>query len=305
MVAVGAGIAGLLAVAGVQANANGKLRKARDAIAAALAETETARGQTQSALEKSEESRQQAEAVSDFLVRAFRSPDPSQDGRSVKVVDVLDKASTRLEKDFAGSPTTRAALFDALGLTYGGLGLVKQAVGLHTKARAVCEAALGADHPETLKACNNLALAYNDAGRTAEAISLLEATLKRREAKFGPDDLRTLKYRNNLGMSYSNAGRLSEAIALHETTLKRMEAKLGRDEDETISTLGNLAIAYWRRATSRCPAAFPIGCRAERGQTGPGSPRNAPGPKQPGRSLPGSRPALRSNRDSSGDAQIA
>ena len=39
------------------------------------------------------------------------------------------------------------------------------------------ERVLGADHPDTLNARNNLAIAYRDAGRTAEAITLDEQTL--------------------------------------------------------------------------------------------------------------------------------
>ena len=74
-----------------------------------------AQASTQAALEQSEESRKQADAVSRFLVEAFRSPDPSEDGREMKVVDVLDRAVTRLDQEFAGSQVTRGALFQTLG----------------------------------------------------------------------------------------------------------------------------------------------------------------------------------------------
>ncbi len=73
---------------------------------------------TTEALAQSEESRKQAEAVTRFLVKAFRSPDPSQDGREMKVVNVLDRASERLAKEAAGSQATRGALLEALGQTY-------------------------------------------------------------------------------------------------------------------------------------------------------------------------------------------
>ena len=82
---------------------------------------------------ESEESRQQAEAVSTFLVQAFRSPDPSQDGRQVKVADVLDRASDRLDQEFAGSQATKGGLLDALGRTYEGMGLYDRAVTILTQ----------------------------------------------------------------------------------------------------------------------------------------------------------------------------
>src|SRR5205814_1802239 len=85
VVALVAGVVGLGAVAGVQARANGQLWNANAATRRALAEAKTAQIETQAALAQSEESRKQAEAVSTFLVEAFRSPDPTQDGRQVKL----------------------------------------------------------------------------------------------------------------------------------------------------------------------------------------------------------------------------
>ena len=137
-------------VATMQARANDRLRRANDETTAALAATREAQAQTQAALRQSEESRQQAQAVSTFLVEAFRSPDPTQDGRQVKVADVLDRASARLDTEFAGSQATKGTLLDTLGMTYRGLGLYDRAVSLHSKAGAVLEARLGPDHPDTL-----------------------------------------------------------------------------------------------------------------------------------------------------------
>jgi len=245
VVALVAGVVGLGAMAAVQARANGLLRDANAATRRALAETEAAQARTQAALEQSEQSRQQAEAVSTFLVEAFRSPDPKQSGRQVKVADLLDRASARLEKEFAGSPAVQGRLLDTLGTTYWGLSLYDRAMSLHARAGAVLEAALGGDHPETLKTRNNLAIAYRSVGRTPEAIALHEATLKRQEAKFGPDNPSTLKSRNNLALAYQSAGRLSEAIALYQSTLTSMERTLGPDHHNTLAAGRNLAIAYW------------------------------------------------------------
>ena len=244
-VALVAGVVGLGAVAGIQARANSALRKANEATNQALAETTKAQAETRAALAQSEESRQQAEGVSEFLVEAFRSPDPAQTGREVKVADVLDRASAKLDKGFAGSQATKGALLDALGRTYRGLGLYDRAVSLHTKARAVRETALGPDHPDTLASRHNLATAYQEAGRMSEAIALHEGTLKLRESKLGPDHDHTLKSRNNLANAYWSAGRNEDAIALHEGTLKLRESKLGPDHPDTLNSRHNLALTYW------------------------------------------------------------
>jgi tetratricopeptide (TPR) repeat protein len=190
--------------------------------------------------------RDRAEAVSTFLVEIFRSPDPRQDGRQVKVADVLDRAGAKLEQEFAGSAATKGALLDALGQSYAGLGLSDRAVSLHAQARAVREAALGPVHPDTLASRHNLAVAYLKAGRLADAITLLETTLKLREAALGPVHPDTLKGRNDLAAAYGSAGRLADAITLQEATLKLSEAKLGPDHLDTLRSRHNLASVYGR-----------------------------------------------------------
>jgi tetratricopeptide (TPR) repeat protein len=232
-----AAVIGLAAVAAIQARARSETDKA---LARALAEEE-AKGV---ALAQSEELRKQAEAVSTFLVEAFRSPDPSLDGRQVKVADVLDRAGERLDRGFAGSRATRGALLAALGLTYHGLGLYDRAAGLLTKARDVREAALGPDHPDTLTSRKDLAITSLFAGRPAEAIELLEGTLRLQEARLGPDHPDAVESRSALANAYLAAGRTAEAIALHEGTLRLREARLGPDHPDTLQSRNNLAMAY-------------------------------------------------------------
>jgi tetratricopeptide (TPR) repeat protein len=244
IVALVAGVMGLAVVTGVQARANGALKTANDATSRALEDTRRAQAQTQAALAQSEESLRQAEAVSTFLVDAFRSPDPRQKGRDVRVIDVLDKARANLEQTFAGSQATKGALLDALGQTYKGLGLYDTAATVHSRALAVREATLGIDHPDTLTSRSNLAAACRDAGRTSEAIALDETTLRLRTTTLGPDHVDTLKTRNNLALKYVDAGRLKEAIGLYEPTLELYEAKLGRDHPLTFMCRHNLANAY-------------------------------------------------------------
>jgi hypothetical protein len=113
-----AGVVGLSAVAAVQAQSNLRLREANAATGRALDEVRAAKKETEEALARSEESRRQAQAVSKFLVQSFRSPDPSQDGRQIKVVELLDRAAGNLDVQFAGDPTTKAELLNSLGRTY-------------------------------------------------------------------------------------------------------------------------------------------------------------------------------------------
>ena len=180
----------------------------------------SAEGLAKSRLAESEQSRDQAKAVSQFMVEAFGKPDPGEDGRDLKVVDLLDAAAARLDGQSAGSPAIRGALLNALGETYGSLGIADQAVKVSTRAFDTLKASLGPDHPETLLSRNTLANAYRSAGRTADAVALAEETLRLRTARLGPDHPDTLRSRSTLAIAYWEARRAAESIALHEGTLE-------------------------------------------------------------------------------------
>ncbi|MGP0068029.1 MAG: tetratricopeptide repeat protein [Isosphaeraceae bacterium] len=225
-----AGVVGLAAVAGVQARANVRLKRAND--------------ETVYALEQSEESRRQAETITTFLVEALRSPDPTLDGEDIKVVDILDRAGRRLESSFGGTQASKAALLHALGETYYGLGLYDRATQLHARALAVRQAVLGPDHQDTLTTRDHLGNDHWCAGRYFEAVTWHQETLERREAVLGPEHPDTLTSRHNLGVAYRNAGRPAEAIAMEEKTVRLRERILGADDPETLRTVNTLAFAY-------------------------------------------------------------
>jgi serine/threonine protein kinase len=155
-------LAGLATAAGVQARSNAVLTEARDKTKQALTEVTDANNRTRAALATSEELRKQAEAISALLAAVFRSPDPSQDGSTIKVVDFLDRAAEEVDKHFDGPLAAKGALLDALGHSYLSLGPFDLATVWLTKAQVVCESALGPNHPDTLRVCTNLALALGE-----------------------------------------------------------------------------------------------------------------------------------------------
>jgi tetratricopeptide (TPR) repeat protein len=222
----------------------------------ALADTRVAQAASQAALQQSEAARKQAEAISTFGIELFRSPDPSQDGRHVKVVDVLDRAAEQMEKGFVGPPEMKAALLNALGETYNSLGLYDRSITMHQQARTIREAALGPEDPLTLVSRSNLAASYLDAGRTAESIAMNEATLKSRRSKLGVDHPDTLISRNNLAAAYLASGRIAEALALHEANFKLYESRLGADHPQTLIGRNNIAEDY--RAVGRIAEAVAL-----------------------------------------------
>ena len=74
------------------------------------------------------------------------------------MVDLLDQAARDLDAEFPGASKIKGELLHTLGETYSGLGLYDRAAELLTRALSVRQAALGPDHPDTLKSMYELAV---------------------------------------------------------------------------------------------------------------------------------------------------
>jgi serine/threonine protein kinase len=193
---------------------------------------------------KASEERDRAEGALKFLVEAFRKPDPSADGRALKVVSLLDRAVKRLETSFANQPLMRAALLTAIGDTFSGLGLTQESLAVYQQSYSLRRDNQGQEHPDTLKSMNDLGMAYQDVGQLEKATSLLETTLAGRRAKLGDDHQETIESMNNLAAAYWAAGQFDRAVPLYETALTKQRTNLDDDDPETITMMDNLAVAY-------------------------------------------------------------
>jgi tetratricopeptide (TPR) repeat protein len=234
-VALLASVVGLAAMASVQSRANRALKLAKKA--------------TEDALARSEEARERAEGVMNFLkgdILAAARPEGQAGGQGVSTTirQAVDAAEPKVAARFKDQPLTEAEVRGALGETYWYLGEHTLAIRQLGRALEIIRAKLGPDHPETLVARNNLALAFSQDGRYDDAVRMHVETLKLMTARLGPDDPRTLSARNNLATAYNAAGRPGLAIPLLESTLKAREARLGPEDTQTFIARINLAAAY-------------------------------------------------------------
>jgi tetratricopeptide (TPR) repeat protein len=201
-------------------------------------EAETARAKEASA-------RQGAEAVTNFLVSAFASPDPHLDGRAITVAAVLDRAEKQAETELAEQPDTLAALLTAIGSSRIGLGMYDEAIPPLRKALELSQKSLGPDelsYPLVL-----LSQAYGKSGRkhdTNEAIAILERVVSKQREKLGADHPDTLASMQNLANSFIDAGRMEDALSLSEKVVAVRRDKLGPDDPVTVASMGHLAATY-------------------------------------------------------------
>jgi eukaryotic-like serine/threonine-protein kinase len=192
---------------------------------------------------KATEEKDRAEQALRFLVQTFRKPDPSIDGRTLKVVDLLEHAVKDLDPSFRDQPLMKATLLSAIGETFSGLGMPSESLKALESAMNVRRERLGADHSDTLASMNLLAMAHQDAGRFDKAIPLLETTLEKRRTKLGADHFDTIESMNDLAVAYWQSGHAQKAIPLFEATLVKVKAALGEDHGDTLTITDNLAVA--------------------------------------------------------------
>lgn len=196
------------------------------------------------ALAAEAEQRKRAEAVTDFIVEAFRSPDPERDGRTVTGVEILNRAVLKLPGQFADDPLAKAEFLEVIGKSYAGLGLRNETIALFEQVLQLRTFALGRSDRETISAMGDLTDLYWRVGRIDDAITLGKETFKESTARFGPDDLATLSAMNYLGNAYLAGGRPKDAIPLYEKAFQQRNKQLGPMDSDTLVSMSNLAEAY-------------------------------------------------------------
>ena len=188
--------------------------------------------------------RKEAEAISTFLTEVFQSPDPRRDGRTITVAETLDRSVKKLEEDLADQPERRAKLYLVLGKTYWVLGLNREAIQLHEKARDHYLKLRGLEHPETLAAMDELASSYHEAGHLNEALKMREQILALSRKVNGPEHSDTIRAMDTLANSYTAAGRLEEALKMREEVLVLSRKVSGPEHSDSIKAMGDLARLY-------------------------------------------------------------
>jgi serine/threonine protein kinase len=237
---------------GAEQGAKANLEQARANEKRALGaekEAKTNLGRAREEEQKAKESETESRAVLEFFqnrVLAAARPEGQEGGLGTEVTvrKALAAAEPEIARAFAGQPKMEAAVRKSIALTYLYLREPQRAVEHLEKARALREAELGPDDPDTLETMNDLAMAYQETDRIREAIGLMEETLRRQKAKLGSNHPHTLNSMNNLAAAYYADARLDQATRLWRETLNLRRAHLGDEHHETLATMHNLAVAY-------------------------------------------------------------
>jgi serine/threonine protein kinase/tetratricopeptide (TPR) repeat protein len=247
VVALAAGVIGLVALTIVEKRANDQLSAADAAKGLALAEAQTARGESRAALM----------FFQDKVLAAARPKDQEGGlGIDATIRAAIDAAEPEIEKSFADQPAVEASIRHTLGVSYLYLGDLDPAIRQHERALALRRRIPGPDHPDTVRSVRDLAAAYQAAGRLGDALPLFEDVLARRRARLGPDHADSFVAMSDLAQAYQEAGRLSDALPLHKQAVEGQRARLGPDHGDTLQATNDLALAY--QEAGRLADALPL-----------------------------------------------
>lgn len=200
-----------------------------------------------------------AQRINKFMQETLGAPNPNQQGRDVKVIDVLEKAARRAETELANQPEVLAEVRRTIGYTYYNLELYDKGEPLLRSALKTFQETLGENHEATAGCMKELGelLAYQE--KYDEAIPLLRKSLE----IFGRDPAqsgsRFVSAKYALAQAFYFKGDLKTAEPLYREVLDYALKNLGENDQvvaDASHELGNLirdrdyedAIALYRRS---------------------------------------------------------
>ncbi len=182
--------------------------------------------------------------VSEFLVRLFEVPDPSEArGNAVTAREILDEGAARLhDQALADEPQVQAQLQETIGRVYRNLGLYASARGLLEQSLASRRAIYGDQSEEVATSMNLLAQVREYQGEYEEAEILYRETLELRRRLHGEQHPEVANSLNNLAALQRNIGDLDAAAALYEQALAIDRSLGSTDPGGIAATMSNLAL---------------------------------------------------------------
>ena len=184
-----------------------------------------------------------AQAVSDFLVLdMIGAANPDRSTTDTTVREMLERAVLTAGARFDGQPELEAAVRNAIGVAYHGLGRFDEsntqlAIAFDLRLRL-----LGPDHPDTIQTTVNLAANNYELGEYAVGRERQEQALAVLRDLYGPDHQLTVDTLANLGANLNGMGDYEQAHAVLEEALERRTNLYGPNDSRTLSTMSNLAV---------------------------------------------------------------
>ena len=182
-----------------------------------------------------------ARQMSDFLVRLFEVPDPSEErGNTITAREILDRGVETIERELPNQPLMRAQMMQTLGRVYSSLGLYEQAQPLLEKALTIMRNAGDESRLEMVDGLLELSFLYGTQRQYTEALLLSREALAIREEILGADHVEVTPALERLGTLLRDTGDYAQARKYFERSLGIRENALGPEHIEVARTLTEL-----------------------------------------------------------------
>jgi len=191
--------------------------------------------------------RDRADRVTAFMTAMFKVSNPTEaKGSTITAREILDKASTDIDKSLVQDPELQAQMMDVMGQVYGNLGLYGRASELLTRVVQIRGRVLGVKHPQTLSSMDTLGWVLNRSGHYPEAEKLQRQTVDLRREVLGAEQPDTLRSMTNLANTLALQGHYAESEKLQRETLKSQGRVLGPEHPDTLSSMSYLGSTLYR-----------------------------------------------------------
>jgi len=192
-----------------------------------------------------EGARQEAEAVTDFLVDVFDATDPNRgQGRALTAREILGSGGARVRVELEGQPAMQGAVASAIGESYLRLAAYDSAVAYLEYARERLREAHGSESHEHASSLNRLGRARLVAGDLDEAESLHREALERFRELTGPESLEVAPLWSTWGGVQAERTQQDAAEASYLEALEIRRSRLPEGDDAILLTLNNLGLLY-------------------------------------------------------------
>jgi tetratricopeptide (TPR) repeat protein len=182
-----------------------------------------------------------ARAAADALFQAW--PERDHPGWPASGLRACTAALRQISGDLLWAGGCHPVLLRA-GESLNGARLTEAAVGHWRDLATTCDRLLGAGHPDTMLACQQLADAYLAAGRANEAIPWFQWVLDTQIRRLAPDHRDVLEARRRLGAALVAALQFQDAITVLERVAADFERICGPGHTDTLGAQDELAAAY-------------------------------------------------------------
>jgi len=183
---------------------------------------------------RSEEARQEATAVAQFLGGMITDVSPNGGNKDITVRAALDRASVTVGDRFQGEPLVEAYLHQVIANSYQGLGMWSEAEMHAATAERLRREILGREDPLRLESMRQLAFALDREAKYEQANAVLDELIPLSRRILGDESPETLATLFRKGVVLLEHGETGEGATIHRQVYEVRRRVLGKDHPDTL-----------------------------------------------------------------------